>query len=621
MTTKTRQLLRKIANEFRANCKPLVLTDLAFKVIAFVVLTPLVGGLFRFFVSISGRQVLADEDILFYFLGPVGWLTLITVGATWLAIVALEQTALLAILSRREHGEVAKVSDGLAFAWRNATGVLKVTSRMVVWTLVVAVPFLAAGGAIYLKLLTEFDINFYLTTKPPEFWTAVISIGSILTVMAVVLVWLFSGWLLALPILLFENVAPAVVLKTSRARGAGHRTAVALWIFGWAAMNVLISAVATGIVGLVGRTIVPTATGSIKLLVIAVGSVMIVWGATALVTALVGATTFSVMLANLYRELSDREKLGTAADAGLAIRLPLALTRKTLIVGGVIAVLVAALVGVYTLKGVRLDDQAEIMAHRGASAAAPENTMAAILLAIEHEADWVEIDVQESLDGVVLVVHDSDLKKVGGSEKKIWEATAEELRSVEIGNWFDPPYPNQHVPTLEEVLVACKGKIGVNIELKHYGHAVNLEQRVIDLVEKHNMQDEIVLMSLKHDSVVKAKQLRPEWKIGLLAAATIGDLTQLEADFLAVNSGMATRSFVRRAHGNDQQVYVWTINDALTMSVMFGKGVDAIITDEPALARRVLAERAELSTVERVLLELALLFGIEPEKASAVEDA
>ncbi|MCG8584038.1 MAG: hypothetical protein MI757_04920, partial [Pirellulales bacterium] len=253
--------------------------------------------------------------------------------------------------------------------------------------------------------------------------------------------------------------------------------------------------------------------------------------------------------------------------------------------------------------------------------AAPENTMAAVKLAIEDKADWVEIDVQESADGVVLVVHDSDLKKVGGSAKKIWEATAEELRSVDIGSWFDPKFANERVPTLEEVLIECKGKIGVNIELKHYGHAEALEQRVIDLVEKHGMQDEVILMSLKHDSIVKAKDLKPDWKIGLLAAATIGDLTQLDADFLAVNSGMATRPFVCRAHDNKQEVYVWTLNDALTMSVMFGKGIDAVITDKPALARKVLAHRAELSTVERVLLELALLFGLEPEKASAVEDA
>ncbi|MCG8583099.1 MAG: glycerophosphoryl diester phosphodiesterase membrane domain-containing protein, partial [Pirellulales bacterium] len=386
MTANDDRMISRCLAEFRRSWKKLFLTDLAFKLIAFVVLTPLVGVLFRFFVGISGRQVLADEDILFYFLGPVGWITLITVGATWIAIVALEQAALLAILSRSERGEAAKVADGLAFAWHNARRTLRVTARMVVWTAIVAVPFLAVGGGLYLMLLTEFDINYYLTKKPPEFWTSVISIGSVLVIMACVLVRVFTDWVLALPIVLFEDIAPNDVLKTSRARTVGHRRTVAAWIVGWALANVAISAVLTGVVRTIGTAFVPNATGSIKLLVLAVGSVMVLWSITVLATSLLGATTFAVMLANLYRTLCARERLGEAADSQFAFRLPFALSKKSVAVGTVVAVLFASLIGVYTLKSVQLVDNVQIMAHRGASAAAPENTMAAVKLAIEDKA-------------------------------------------------------------------------------------------------------------------------------------------------------------------------------------------------------------------------------------------
>ena len=92
-----------------------------------------------------------------------------------------------------------------------------------------------------------------------------------------------------------------------------------------------------------------------------------------------------------------------------------------------------------------------------------------------------------------------------------------------------------------------------------------------------------------------------------------GDLATINADFLAVNAGFANRPFIRRAHDINKEVYVWTVNDAATMSTMIGRGVDSLITDKPALAREVLRQRAGLSAPERLLLELAGILGVEPE--------
>ena len=92
-----------------------------------------------------------------------------------------------------------------------------------------------------------------------------------------------------------------------------------------------------------------------------------------------------------------------------------------------------------------------------------------------------------------------------------------------------------------------------------------------------------------------------------------GNLKSIEADFLAVNASFANRSFIRAAHGNGKEVYVWTVNDAVTMSNLIGRGVDGIITDKPALAKIVLQQRAQMSSPERLLVELAGIFGIAPE--------
>ena len=133
------------------------------------------------------------------------------------------------------------------------------------------------------------------------------------------------------------------------------------------------------------------------------------------------------------------------------------------------------------------------------------------------------------------------------------------------------------------------------------------------------MEDEVLMMSLKRDSIQKVRVLRPSWTIGLLSAVAIGDLTEVDADFLAVNTGIATRGFVTAARKRGKAVHVWTVNDPVTMSTMIGRGIDNLITDKPAFAREVLRQRAELGSLERLLLELAILFGSPP--SSSVDDA
>ena len=260
-----------------------------------------------------------------------------------------------------------------------------------------------------------------------------------------------------------------------------------------------------------------------------------------------------------------------------------------------------------------------VIAHRGSSATAPENTLAAFRLAADQGTDFIELDVQESADGQVLVVHDSDLMKVGGNGTKIWEGDAATLRAVDIGSSKDPRFSAERVPTLAEALAACKHRCGVVVELKSYGHNQQLEARVAAIVEEAGMEQDCVFMSLNHDMVHTLKALRPSWRVGLLIAKAMGDVTELDADFLAVEARMATRSFVRRAHRADQDVYVWTVNDPAWMLEGLSRGVDGLITDKPDLARTVIATRAQMSESQRFLVALLIRFGARTDALAALD--
>jgi glycerophosphoryl diester phosphodiesterase len=151
---------------------------------------------------------------------------------------------------------------------------------------------------------------------------------------------------------------------------------------------------------------------------------------------------------------------------------------------------------------------------------------------------------------------------------------------------------------------------GVLIELKYYGHDKMLEQRVVDIVEEMGMTDQVRVMSLKYEAVQKLKSLRPDWKVGLLATATVGNLPALDADFLAVNMARASIELVRDARSAGKEVYVWTVNNPLSMSHMASLGVSGLITDEPALAHEVLEQRTALGAAERLVLALGSRLGL-----------
>ncbi|MCA9177974.1 MAG: glycerophosphoryl diester phosphodiesterase membrane domain-containing protein, partial [Planctomycetales bacterium] len=542
-------ILSQVAQDLKASWRRLFLTDITFKLIAFVALTPLVGLLFRVLLAASGDAVLSDVDIVRFFVGPAGWLCAVFGGGASLGVLALEQAALLAVIaSRRTTGASLGVVDAVRFAAARAAPILRVTARIVWLSLLAAAPFLAGLAGAYFLLLREYDINYYLQERPPAFKLA-IGIGAVLMVaMAATLLRLFSSWVFALPIVLFEDARAVDALRLSRQRAAGRRIKVLLWAFAWLAASMALSAMVTACVGLIGRSLVPRATASLHLLAAAIGVSVIAWALLNLATSLLSTAAASVILLNLYSELgaSDGNSLpaiATNRTVGRGIDIPLNRTR--LVAALVIGVLVALAIGVTLVNSVRLEDQVKIMAHRGASTEAPENTLAAIEKAIAAGADFVEIDVQETADDVVVVFHDSDMMKLAGSKLKIWESTLDELQVIDIGSWFDPRFGDERVPTLAEVLDLCKGKIHVNIELKYYGHDKQLVERVADLVDSRDMGSEVVVMSLNSGQVRRMRALKPDWKVGQVMSVSAGNLKRLPADFLAVNASFVNRNLVR----------------------------------------------------------------------------
>ena len=608
-----RAAARAVIQALLGRWKMLFLTDMLVKAVAFVLLAPLAAGLLQLSLWAAGSGTLADADILVFVLRPLGWLVLVGAGAVSLGIVAVEQATLLVVLMAPEP---SSLSLGTAFGLAAARSrqILGLTAWLVGLASVVIAPFAGVAAVIALWLLGDYDINYYLAEQPPAFQAA-LACGAVLAAgLTLVLAWLASGWILSLPLVLFEGLAPREALAESRRRTAGSRRVVVVLLLAWGLASVVISFLTTSAVVLGARQLVPLATGTLPRLVFAIGGTLAVWFAASLVVNLVTTVSFSAVLSEAYRRLTAVGHVEAALLPAGRLSAPagrLRLNRRRVAALLCMGCAFVATLGGLAARQVRFDDDVVVIGHRGAGKFAPENTLASVERAIADGADWVEVDVQETTDGEVVVVHDSDSMKLAGVPLKVWEATIAEVEAVDVGSRFDPAFAGERVPTLAAVLEACRGRAGVTIELKDYGHGQMLEERVAGIVEACGMESDVVVMSLKPAVVKRMKSLRPDWTVGLLMSVSVGDASTLEADFLAVNARYVSRGFVRRAHRAGKQVFVWTTNDAVSISRMIGRGVDGVITDDPDLARRVIVQRAALSPVERVVLELAELLGVE----------
>jgi glycerophosphoryl diester phosphodiesterase len=163
------------------------------------------------------------------------------------------------------------------------------------------------------------------------------------------------------------------------------------------------------------------------------------------------------------------------------------------------------------LSALELRDDVEITAHRAGATVAPENTVAALRRAIEDGADWAEIDVQLTADGAVVVIHDSDLRRVGGRPGRIGQMTLAEVQQVDVGKWFDPAFAGERVPTLDELITAAGDGIRLNIELKPHGEdEVNrLVGETLGSVRRAGILDRCRICSQSYEALRLAKELEP----------------------------------------------------------------------------------------------------------------
>lgn len=625
MKRSARNMFVEALRDFRRTWPQLILSDLLARAFAFAVLTPVVGLLFKLFLATTPTGVVTDSAIAGFLLHPTGFLAVVVGSAATIGIVFLETGQIMVIGFGAIEDRRVTWLDAFKYTYRRAVTIMQIVWYGFARLLLIALPFIAAIGALYALFLRAYDINYYLSRKPPVFLAIAAIAGGLLIIMIAWMLVKFAGWLLALPFALFERMSGRQAMRASEKATSGQRRKISFWLVEWIAGVMLLSSFAPFAIIRVADLLIPREPSRLFLLLFGLSAALLLSALANLAVTVFSAVLFPLLVLRLYRSLAGPGELspGLAYWERLGEKVSHKIPGKRILVGCVVA-LIVIIAGMYlVMRDKAWKEPVQIIAHRGGAAVAPENTMAAFKRGIADGADWIELDVQENADGVVVVEHDRDFMRKAKVNLEVSKATAAELASIDIGSYFAPEFADQRVSTLREVLELAKGKAGVFIELKYYGRAQMLEAKVVDVVEQTGMAGNIVIMSLDYNGLRKMAALRPDWTYGLLNAVALGDLTSLDVNFLGITAKAASFRTIRAIHQRGMKVYAWTINDPVQMSVMMSRGVDGIITDQVALAKQVKDFREKLTFVGRIALwiagETGLLHGIG--QASEPHDA
>lgn len=576
-----------------------------------VVLVPLSSGLLGRALVRGDRPVVGNEELLAWLLSPLGITWALLAGGLALIAAVVRYAGIFCIVTDDMEGRQPSVRRTALELAPHLPTLFPLCVKTVIAGGLMVLPLAAGLGAVYALLLGRYDINYYLSVQPAE-WYVALGVGGVwAAVWAVAAGYVAGRSILALPAYL-DGYAPlrtAVRRSWERTRGNAGRLvrlmvfAVVAWILVRFVLNAMILATAS-----VSMDWVASMFASLRPILMTTGLFAGASFAVDAVVSFLGFAFLATVLTKFYLEDTGLHATAPAPPTGADIRSrTAATTRRWLHPARLLplAVLVAAtsLVGsAFLLDPVVEPQPVAIHAHRAGPPPSPENTLSALERAIAAGADYSEIDVQRTQDGTLVIVHDADFMRVAGDPRRVADVTYAEIMGLVQQPADDTPASERRIATLGHFMERAQGRIKLNIELKYYGPDPDLADAVVRQVLAHDMADDVVLMSLSLEAVERIRALAPEIRTGYVSAVAVGDVSRLPVDFLAIAQHRATPRLIRAAHERGIAVYPWTVNRADAMAALMERGVDGIITDDPALAFRVRQELAKLSPAGWLLL-------------------
>ena len=593
----TKSWYRSIVEPFEMiteNFGSLVAYEVLFRVLAFLVLFPIIAWAEKLWLVGNKTNVIAWYNVGSFIKNPVSWIVLIFMIAVLTWGTMAEQFSLYDAMHASKF-DIKRTTRQIFFVgFERCFERYKAVNLLFIPYVFLILRFGTLTGDISSVISVIKIPGFILEDFSKRPWE-----GAIFACFQVVAIYLFLRWIYAVPVMIEENELSikAACRKSAAMTKGKYFIKAALIVIEWSLLIVFFYYAGTAVIivewYLLSLWLLRGAVDPFKVFftthfvpVSLIFYLLILWIATPII--------FAAIQCAYYRR---KEQLGE--EVHQYTEPPQFFQKYAVLKWWLIAV---CAISIFFSAPQRFEQirwmlntnygTAMIMAHRGYSAQAPENTMPAFQKCIDNRFTAAELDVQMLADGTVVVLHDDNLKRTTGVDKNVWEVTYDEIKDLDNGSFFDESFTGTTIPTLDEVIrLAGRGKekLYLNIEIKRNGHDDGIVEKVIEIIRKNNYMDYCDVTSQDYETLEEVRKVDPKILTAYTSAIGIGDIDTLDAaDIISIQETFATYENIDRIHRAGKRVFVWTVNEEPTMKKLVSLNVDAILTNDPALCREVI---------------------------------
>ena len=606
------EAIKRINKMLTYNLKTLLKFEFLFKIMTALVFMPLFIQAFKLTMKITGFSYLTIENIINFVLNPFTIILLLILVIVMTIYTLFDLIGIIIIFDESIRGDKIRLFDVIKASAIKCIKFLRPNNILICFFVLFMIPFLNFGissNVISSLEVPEFIMDFINGNMfyTVIYWTAV----SGLTILLI-------RWVYSLHYMVLEDVSFRKARKKSINLGKKRHIKD---ILSWSIVQIVNSSLYTFviIIGVLGISLLNSLMINHLIWETIIVTFLAILIAITMILFMMLSTPISyVAISNSFyrnKELKKEERVPfdvkntKAKEKTVDVYKKVKIAISMIVILGVLGGSFLSYVFVSGKANVNIEmtRNMEITAHRGASIRFPENTMAAFKGAKDLGADWIELDVQQTKDGKIIVAHDTNFKRVCKVDKNVWEVTLDEVKTYDAGSFFSKEFAGEKIPTLEETIDFAKlNNIRLNIELKPTGKEENFEKNVLDIIKQKNFKDRCVITSQNYAVLENVKDLDSNVKTIYVMSIGIGDLLKLDkADGYSLEATNVTKKLVKKLHNNGKEVYAWTVNTEDNINKMIDLNVDNIITDNIELGQTLVEESKTMNilTIYESLLE------------------
>ena len=584
-----RKKIKLVILLLKYNWKSLLGFELLYKLLGGAIVVPGIYQLSQLIMKIMGYHYLTLENLKRFLRNPFTLVVFIGVLLAVCLYLMFDASALLFLAAHSWEQEKVTVLQTSRFAYRNMKRVFQKENRKIIREQMILFPYLSAG--VIMNILATVTLPNFIKSGFYFARYGLILGGIILTLIGV---WRLQ-YIFTFPYFTLESCRYKEAREKSRELSRKNKwkdgiVLVSVQLLFYASYFVLVA------IGILVVLAVAKVFSQLRILNYVYTSA--VWGlleAIMLIVTAVGTPIGYITISCLYF-LHKETNVEPVCHKNIDIQPVDAKSRKKVrLTEGIVLItaLSVCTMLIYNSATEHMNPQVEylrtieVTAHRGASAFYPENTMSAFEGAIEFGADWIELDVQQSKDRELFVMHDHSFYRTTGLRDFSWNLTFDEIEQLDAGSFFSDTFAGEKIPSLREVIeLAKENHVRLNIEIKPSVNDVEIEKAVVDLIREMEFADSCVVSSQMYSSLQKIKDYDPEISTLYVMSLAYGNINRLKAaDNFSMEAGNVTPSMVSRIHNAGKQIFVWTVNNRKIINRMIDLNVDNIITDRVSLVQ------------------------------------